>query len=123
MRCRSASSPRGRISISHNMMVSSHTSPQRERRSSSLSSAPASGWYTNPKRERGSASLSLACASGWYTNPPPQRRPFLVSSTAVDQGGSALMLQLYCPACENVVWLESDAADEVLPCPDCRQPI
>jgi uncharacterized protein YbaR (Trm112 family) len=33
------------------------------------------------------------------------------------------MIQLYCPACENVVWLESDAADEVLPCPDCRQPI
>ncbi len=33
------------------------------------------------------------------------------------------MMQLYCPACENVVWLESDAADDVVPCPECRQPI
>lgn len=33
------------------------------------------------------------------------------------------MMQLYCPACENVVWLASDAPDEVLPCPECKQPI
>jgi hypothetical protein len=32
------------------------------------------------------------------------------------------MMQLYCPACENVVWVE-DNDEEVVPCPECQQPI
>jgi hypothetical protein len=32
------------------------------------------------------------------------------------------MIQLYCPACENVVWLER-ATEDAASCPDCQQPI
>lgn len=32
------------------------------------------------------------------------------------------MMQLYCPACENVVWLDGEAEDAA-PCPSCEQPI
>ena len=33
------------------------------------------------------------------------------------------MMQLYCPACENVVWIEGTQPDDAVPCPSCRQPI
>jgi hypothetical protein len=33
------------------------------------------------------------------------------------------MMQLFCPSCENVVEVNSSDPDEVLPCPECRQPI
>lgn len=33
------------------------------------------------------------------------------------------MMQLYCPACENVVRIEGAEADDVVPCPECEQPI
>src|SRR5437764_6215503 len=37
-----------------------------------------------------------------------------------DQGGSPV-IQLFCPACENVVWVEEADAEEVVFCPECGQ--
>jgi hypothetical protein len=33
------------------------------------------------------------------------------------------MMQLYCPACENVVFIEHDDGEEFVPCPSCNNPI
>jgi hypothetical protein len=33
------------------------------------------------------------------------------------------MMQLYCPACENVVWIECNEPEETAACPECQQPI
>lgn len=33
------------------------------------------------------------------------------------------MMQLFCPACENVVWVEPEEGAEAAPCPECGQPI
>lgn len=33
------------------------------------------------------------------------------------------MIQLFCPACENVVWVESADTGDATSCPECNQPI
>ena len=33
------------------------------------------------------------------------------------------MIQLFCPACENVVWVEEVDAEEPVFCPECSQAI
>src|SRR5690242_13952442 len=38
------------------------------------------------------------------------------------QGGSSV-IQLFCPACENVVWVEEADAEEPVFCPECSQAI
>src|SRR5262249_19488381 len=33
------------------------------------------------------------------------------------------MMQLYCPSCENVVWIDYSEPTETVACPECQQPI
>ena len=75
----------------------------------------------------GKTSHALHSLEDWVSTAkaPPHAGPFLLDSplhaqavALTDHGGSPFMLQIFCPACENVVWVE-EAGDKVVCCPEC----